>query len=183
MQLLLLPGNSFHNKEWIEAIKAVLEDNFDLVKIQYYHHWETGKGMIDFDFELEELVKTAEDLKDYLIFGKSAGVLLALRAIYEKKIVPRKCIFVGSAVWWGKGLGLPLDLWLKNLTVPALFIQKSYDPAIPFKELEKLLKVLKLKNFQLAEVPGNDHVYRELHQLKSIVLPFLNITSEYAEQA
>ena len=48
MNLLLIGGINFSNKEWVESIEKLVKPNFDLTLIQYYKHWETGEKMMDF---------------------------------------------------------------------------------------------------------------------------------------
>lgn len=42
MQLILLAGNSAHNKEWIESVEEEVKDLFDKTYVQYYSHWKDG---------------------------------------------------------------------------------------------------------------------------------------------
>lgn len=43
MNIILLPGNSPLNKEWIEKVGIIFKKLFDKVEIQYYKHWGLEK--------------------------------------------------------------------------------------------------------------------------------------------
>lgn len=172
MNLILVPGNHKFNKQWIESVKDCFNDIFDVIKIQYYKHWETGQNMIDLEHELQVLVNTTKQLDNYIIFAKSAGIIFALKGIYEKNIRPDKCIFLGTPIQWAKHYNFNIDLWLENYSVPSLFIQKTNDPAMLFKNLERYLEQRKVKNHEIIEIPGNTHDYEDLEKIKILVKRF-----------
>src|SRR4030042_3643236 len=99
MNLILLPGNDAKNREWIDGVADAVKDKYDRRIVQYYDHWENG-GSFNFEAELQKLIVNVGKLREgtgYAVFGKSAGVVLALGAIDRSAIAPKKCIFVGSA--------------------------------------------------------------------------------------
>lgn len=169
MELVLLSGNSKKTEEWIKEVEKTLGSLFDSSHVQYYEHWKTGGETIDFDLELERLADYLKDKKEYVIFAKSAGVLLALRGIFERKIFPLKCMFAGVPVQWSKTIEAPLEKWIKNYNIPSYFIQKSHDPAIGAKDLDVFLKNNSVKNYKLIEIPGDDHHYGNLDELKKFM--------------
>lgn len=173
MDLVLLPGNSILNKEWIEDVKVALEPNFKTSYILYYDHWKTSDELIDLDRELGELVKITKGLDNYIIFAKSAGCLLTLKGVYQGQIYPEKCIFTGTAILWGQEHGFDGEKWLKEYSIPTLFIQKTNDPVIAASDLYKLLKELDIPNYQFQEISGNDHNYENIPQLKEFITEFI----------
>ena len=88
MRLILLAGNSIHNKQWIEEVEAELRDLFESTYIHIYEHWKNGGSLINIDLELKEIVKEirrANDVDgedDYIVFGKSAGAILTIKGVY-----------------------------------------------------------------------------------------------------
>lgn len=137
MKLFLLGGNSKSNKDWIREVHANLKTHYDEAEILYYDHWEMeDNDEIDLDLEMAKLVELVKDCDEYMIFAKSAGTLVTLKAIHQKKLNPRKIIFVGLPVNWGKEKGYEFEEWLKSLTHPATFIQKKSDPQMSFMELK-----------------------------------------------
>jgi hypothetical protein len=174
MNAIFLPGNSPINKEWIEDLEKSLKPLLGSTLIQYYEHWKTGDSIMDFEYEYAKLVKECEGLGKFAVVGKSAGALLAAKAIYDHKIFPSKCVFIGTAIMWGRANSYDVDLWFDNLTVPSLFIQQTDDPAMPFSELEIFLRDSGVTSYNLKEVPGNDHAYLDLETINKYVSDFLN---------
>lgn len=174
MQLVLLAGKSKRNKEWIEDVEKNVKDMFDSTYIQYYEHWKNEEEkLMDFDLELSRLQSEVQEKDGYVVFAKSAGALLALRAISEGAIKPLKCVFCGAAVNWGLSKGLPIDVWLESLSMPVLFIQKTEDPAISFEELRELLRAKGVVDFTMVEQEGDDHHYGDLELLRKEITEFL----------
>lgn len=172
MNLILLPGNNKSNKEWIQKIEVELKDLFDSTLIQYYDHWKDNKPIIDLDLELNELVKNNNAVD--VVFAKSAGILLALKAIKNHLIKPKKCIFVGFPINWARINNFDIDIWLENYQIPTMFIQNSEDPAFSFKDLREFLYKKALKNYDIVELPGNSHDYNDISKLRKLIVTFLN---------
>ncbi len=176
MNLILLPGNDKSNKAWIDSIDTVFSPSFKQTAIHYYDHWwSSDAGEIDLEVELDKLAATVEQFDTYVVFAKSAGVLLALYGIYEGVLDPEVCIFVGSAVNWGYERGYDLDNWLINYSVPTLFIQKSQDPAISAPDLKNLLMDKNVQRYSLQEIEGNDHYYDDIDQLRQLMEGFVDL--------
>lgn len=173
MNLFLLPGNSASNKKWIEDVQKKLTDLFENQEILYYDHWQNLRPVIDIKKESEKLEEMTSGAKNYAVFAKSAGCLLALKAISEKKIKPKKCIFLGLPVSWGKLYGFDVDKWINNMRIKTLFIQKTTDPAMHFLKLQNYLNSSNIKNYQLKEIAGNTHDYLELDVIKDLVKNFI----------
>ena len=163
------------NKSWIEDVEEVLRNLFDHTHIHHYKHWATGEELIDMDFELAKLVQDLPTNKKYMVFAKSAGTLLTLRAIKENKIHPTKCVFTGTAVNWGNEHDYPVNQWLQNYSVPTLFMQKEQDPVIAYDDLTKLLEQLNVQNYQTYKVKGSDHHYENLGEIKQQTQTFCSI--------
>src|SRR3989344_705008 len=173
MKLFLLPGNSASNESWIERVKSELNDVFEDLQIQYYAHWKRNDvKVVDLDAELENLLAETSRVPAYCIFAKSAGALLALRGIYEAKVKPAKCIFVGLPVLWARQNGFDIDRWIKNYSIQSLFIQQSGDPAFSFSQLKDYLANNNVRNYKLVQVMGKDHDYQNINELKKHIVPF-----------
>ncbi|MBI4157758.1 hypothetical protein HY502_02830 [Candidatus Woesebacteria bacterium] len=168
MILLLLGGTHVSNKRWIERVSTSFQDKPYSNQILYYDHWQSGNETIDFQKELNKLLKLTANLKNYLIFAKSVGVLLVLKAVYQGKLDPKRCVFVGTPVFWAHDRGYDVDKWLRGFSVPTLFIQESQDPFIEATGLKKKLKGLNVKNYQFEEVPGNTHNYSHIAKIRKL---------------
>lgn len=169
MELVLLPGNSAHNKSWIEDVEKNLGPLFDSTSIQSYRHWADGSEIIDLEYELEQLTHCLKKGKEMVIFGKSVGVALALKGIAEHKIFPKACLFTGCPVYWCDEMKMPLRDWLVEYAIPSYFVQKTKDPAIFAEDLGILLKKSGAKNYQLIEIEGENHHYQNLPELKALM--------------
>lgn len=175
MELILLPGNSPINKEWTEDVEKKLNElfEFDSTFLLEYLHWESGEELISIDKELERLVEHTKSKENYAIFAKSAGTLLTLKGIYSQVLHPQFCIFVGTAVDWGRSNKFDIDTWIKNYKTPTLFIQKSQDPSFSYEKLKSLIEVAAVQNYKLVEIPGDTHHYEDLVLLKNETEAFI----------
>lgn len=173
MNLILLGGNHKSNKEWTKKVEKSLKHMFESTHVQAYEHWDEKAGTMDINQELEKLEKTAKDLDELVIFGKSAGAILALKGMYKRVISPVKCIFVGTAIYWGRACGFDVDIWLENYEVPTLFIQKKEDPAIFHKDLNELLLQKGVKNYKTIKIPGKEHFYEDVNLLRRSIREFI----------
>lgn len=174
-KLLLFAGNSKSNKEWIEEVHANLHDLFDESEILYYSHWDSEVPKdIDLDLEIERLANLANGLEDYIVFAKSAGSLATLKAIHQNKINPKKVFIVGLPVNWGREKGYEFEEWLKSLTHPTTFIQKTSDPQMSFLDLNGFLQQYENLNHELIEVEGDTHHYENVEELRRIIEDKLN---------
>jgi len=171
MKLILLPGSSPRNKEWIEKVRDELGDLFDESLIMYYTHWNSN-GNMDRQLEIENLSKIA-NIEDCVIFAKSAGIGVSLGAIKSKKINPTKCIFVGLPLSWKEKRSDELSPYYMGYKIPTLFIQQEHDPFTNYKELKGFLEKNKLTNYEIKEVEGNNHHYSNIKELKYYIKDFL----------
>jgi hypothetical protein len=172
MKLFILPGNSPQNKEWAEKLKEGLAEKVNEIYIQYYDHWQTGEEIINLERELEKLIKEI-NTQEYLLLGKSAGVLVILKGIFENKIKPKACIFLGTPIFWARALNFSIDEYLKNFQTHALFIQQSEDPAISANDFQDLLVNLKVRNYKFITIPGSDHSYDDFSLISYHIFQFL----------
>ena len=168
MKLYILPGNSPKNRNWEEKLKKNLEGKINEIYLQYYDHWQTVEKIIDLDRELEKLLGEI-NVPEYLLLGKSAGVLVILKGIFENKLNSKGCIFLGTPVLWTKANKFSIDEYLTNFQTPTIFIHQSEDPAISAKDLKEILLNLKVKNYELIVISGNDHFYDAF----SLIIPHI----------
>ncbi len=173
MRIVLLGGNSPTNISWLEGIEAELKKEYGDVFSHRYIHWDTNAPLINLDKELENLQKELKNAEQYVIVAKSAGALLTLKGVRERKLAPAACVFMGTAILWGREKGFDVDVWLKGYSVPTLFVHKSGDPAIAPSALEVLLKESGSQNYKLHVITGNEHEYSEYQTLTQVIHSFL----------
>jgi len=172
MHIIYLAGNSLNNKTWIEEVKSKF-DSFSDGEILYYDHWQTGDKWINLQKESDKLAELVKGKKDYFVFAKSIGSVLALKNIFEGKLNPKKMVICGLPYRAGKEEFKEIDECLKTLKVPTIFIQNESDPVYSFAELEKTLNENKPADYQLIKNPGNNtHDYEDFEQLVDIAKKF-----------
>lgn len=174
MNLLLLPGNSAQNEEWTIEVEQALSPIFSSTELQKYEHWDTGEKIIDIDKELERITSLVSEWKEYAVFAKSAGTLLATKGVLKKKIQPERCIFIGVPIHWARENNFDADTWFGNYSIPTLFIQKSHDPFFSFNELKEFLTEKRVTNHTLREVEGDSHHYEDINLLKTEIEKFVS---------
>lgn len=160
MNLLLLGGVSPENKEWVYEVEAALAPLFEKTVVHEYAHWTSAISHMDFNHELRAVRGKAREMGKYVIFAKSAGVVLSLKGIHERVFDPESCLFVGTPLGFVEQHGHEMDVWLKSLRVPTLFAQKSHDPAGAYQEVERFLhQHMPSRRYKTVELPGNTHHY------------------------
>ncbi len=161
MRLIILPGNSSHNKEWLEAASAAFYERFPRQHLQYYQHWQTEEQMTDMNKELDRLVKAGGSTEGDLILAKSVGTMLTLSGAYQGLLIPCSVVLLGLPIGFVKERGWDPTPWLQQFHQKATIIQKEYDPITSHQEVEEELEKLGRNNFELIKIPGNDHDYGE----------------------
>lgn len=168
MKAIILPGNNSENRDWLPLVAEVLRrKNFEPIELAY-EHWQTGGELIDFEKETKRLAAIAKDIGPFIVIGKSAGVMLCLKAVAESLIKPERAIFFGCPITWARHLKLPFDEWLEKWATPTLFVQQSNDLAGSATEVFAYLKTKVNSQCSFREIPGNDHWYGEAELLSVI---------------
>jgi alpha/beta superfamily hydrolase len=178
-KLILLAGNSAGNKNWIEEVGETMAGDFKEVYVQHYDHWETDEGMIDLELEKSKLRKSTEDCSNCVVFGKSAGVILALQALESGIIDPYAMFFVGFPYHFAERIGADPDRLLKNVDIPVRIVQKETDPAINAEDLRQILDKIDNDNIEFERIPGDNHHYGDIDFLRNTIL---NIRDTIDEQ-
>jgi len=175
MHLVIIPGNSKqYNEEWLYTSQKHFKDLFESVTTHYYKHWKEGTEDIDIEHEVNALAKKVSKLAgDYVIYAKSAGTVVTIKAVVDGKVAPSKCIFVGSPFGWAKKEDQRFDKYFTNYDVDTLFIQQTDDPFFAHKDLEEFLDKSNVKDYRLVEVDGNNHAYDNYSKIKTMLKDFL----------
>ncbi len=179
MNLILLGGNNIGNKKWIHGMENLFKPYFATHTLNY-KHWETGDEWVNPDREMKRLAEISEKMGDYIIFSRSAGTMITLMGISKGLINPNRCIFVGISIKWSEYFDPDYDKWLKNFTTPSLIIQKSKDPAISTEKLQSFLAEKNFANYKLKELPGEDHYYGNIEELRDLTIDFCKPKSKHS---
>ncbi len=140
----------------------------------FYEHWETGGNFLDFENEVKRFSQNLANNPDFSVFAKSAGTLVTLKSIYAENIKPKKCVFVGTPVYWANDNQIDFKNWLKGFSIPTLFIQHTNDPTISSKDLRAMLEENRAANYEFVELPGDSHDYPEIEKLSELTSNFIN---------
>lgn len=173
MRLILLGGNGYVNKMWIEDVEKKIASLFDSTVVLNYDHWQNNQPMIDLDKEKEKLTKIIGDSKDTVIFAKSAGILVTLKAVCEDKIKPVKLIFVGVPLKWAKDNGFGMQKWIKKLSTSTLIIQNENDPFCSLENLNEFLLKNEVNSVEVRQLPGDTHDYKDIDGLYNLISNFI----------
>jgi len=178
MEVISLAGNHISSKDWLEKCKVELKEVLPNNKLHYYKHWKENQPVIDFDYEIQQVKKEVEELtksnKKLIIFAKSVGAVLAMKMIKDNMIKPEKCIFLGIPLSWALKNNFDINEWIKDYSVPTLFIQNNKDPFCSYQELNNYLKEKNVQNFTLIESQGENHDYEDYNLIKENISCHLN---------
>jgi pimeloyl-ACP methyl ester carboxylesterase len=169
VNLIILPGNNWHNQEWTEEVERMVSDDFEKTWMQKYDSWMSHEAVLDLDKESRKLIDKGQEFGQYCVFAKSAGALLCMKVVKEGRFHPSKCMFVGASIKWGLEQGWPVNDWVKDFNVPTLFLHKKDDPIMGFEELRIALEKGNVTNCKLIEIPGNSHHYERVFELKRML--------------
>lgn len=176
MRLILLPGLEKLNETWTQEVRKGFNSDFESISV--VNHITDMSGIIneeDLDLEVNNLSKLVNGYKDNcVIFAKTTGILVALKAIALGKIRPRKCTFLQIPIMRARINNLHIDDWLYRYDVETLFIQRRDDSEFYFNDMSNYLKTQKIENFQLAEVETLDFDLQEIQKYKNFVLEYLS---------
>ena len=163
MKILNLPGINPITEQWMKNLSNILDLGQTTAKVQKYQCWNIpGSG-----FDLEVEIGKAEKEHADVIIAKSIGTVLALNGYQRGLFTARRYIFIGTPIRGLKDREKNILRVLVTGAIPVLFIQQSDDRAGNIHELRKL--VVATASVTVMEIPGDDHMYSDIHQLKSII--------------
>lgn len=174
MNAVILPGNSLPHRQWASDLQIAVRDLFDAVNVHEYKHWTTGEEFIDLDHEAAVLPQTVQGLEPYVVFAKSAGVMLCLRSVHERSSAPSAGIFMGTPLFWAQQRGWDYDPWFKSSSLKSLFIHNDLDPVTHADAVKQYLKKCGMRNYQLVIWKGDNHNYDDWPTIVHLTDVFLN---------
>lgn len=170
LTLVVLPGNSSKNREWMFAAQAAFRPIFKQVIMDEYDHWSNSKETIDLNIEAAKLSAIVDSVEQPVeIFAKSAGTILVLYAIHNKIIDPKKilkCVFVGFPLLWAKENGFDIDTWCEEYEILTTLIQNDHDPVTSSNEIEDAQSQGQFRTLELVIQKGDDHMYGNFDDFK-----------------
>jgi hypothetical protein len=160
MNILLLPGASVRNKEWIEELSKAYEPFYDEVRVLHYLHWNNKDLEFDLELEIHRLAKKVEGFIPYVVFAKSAGSVLACAAMANGILKPNMCLFAGLPLVMIQNHNLPLDKWLAESKCNVTFIQNENDPLGLYEDVRYFVNKLSLNSTHVYKLLGDTHDYK-----------------------
>jgi hypothetical protein len=161
MKILGLPGVNPATKNWLQALLTALGEDGPDATILEYRHWSE-----DSDADIGHETSRLENLTVDLVIAKSFGTAVATQAFDTSGFRPGQAVFIGCPL---KRHGADDYALLRRFveSVPTLFIQQSADFAGSYRELHDI--VGGLGNATTREVPGDDHVYGDIEELRGLI--------------
>ncbi len=171
MKIIIVPGNSFKNKEWARKLEKFLrlKKKHDVLSVEY-SHWSSKENVINIEEEAVRLGNLLSPSEEYLVVAKSAGILVSLRAFLSGKINPKSFVFLGLPLRWAIEKEINMELMFHKFSTSALLIQNDKDPIASASEVHKFLKKLKPpKDVRLIEISGDTHDYDDFKFISSFI--------------
>lgn len=175
MDILLLPGNGRDsNKQWIQDVSNAVSESglFKNVRTIRYKHWQLpgDAEMEDVDYELAKVRQAVDDTtlvgSEYVVFAKSAGSTLYLRALREGARRPLAAVLVGIpmisahnptyAPVLGEG-GFPAVL--RGYSIPTIIIQNETERFRRPEDLRASLAAWGVASCEVATGTDPVHTY------------------------
>lgn len=167
MNLLLLPGGSKRNKEWLQKVERNVQPAFERTHRHNYAHWENDESEIDLEHEMKRLAEPVKSFMPYVVFAKSAGTILTCKAAAQGILRPNACMFVGFPLAMITSHHIPADEWLQATDFPITVLQHTADPLGSFRDVKRYFADTGRNGVALHELPGNKHDYDEFQTFKS----------------
>lgn len=168
MNILFLGGNSGRHKAWIHTMSEELAGPFREVIEHDYKHWDTGESFTDINYEIAEIAQKVQGLEPFVVFAKSIGTVVAMRAMAEGLINPSSCVFLGVPLNVIKEMNVPFAEWLKETNTPIYFVQNEYDPLGSAEELRMFLPE-NINASKVVVLPGNTHDYTDTQNMSAVL--------------
>lgn len=169
MNILLLAGNSEKNQEWIHGIALNVSDLFDNTKSHQYAHWSTSEESMDIEYESQRVSSELQQWKraEYVVFAKSAGCIVALKAIMAIGQHPAGCVFTGLPMRMIEKVQYPVRSWLQSASFPITIIQNEHDPLGSFEEVSDYIQKHNNPLIHILKSDGNTHDYTNIRLIRS----------------
>lgn len=145
-----------------------LQEPFETVVVQDYKHWQTGEKWIDIDYEVEQVADKISGLEPYVVFAKSIGTILTLKAMYEDKLQPHACLFLGTPLNAATDMDLPVKEWFASTNVPIYFMHNQDDPYGSAQELSNILPA-NIDQTKITVLRGDTHDYNDVEVMRELL--------------
>lgn len=169
--MIILGGNSKKNIAWIEAIKQEYNNDYNAYGV-FYNSWNEEEKDINIEEELAKLSIYNNNHNNYIVIAKSMGAIITLLATTGKIIKPKTIILLGIPLKYISDKNYDLINLFNNAKTKSklLVIQQINDYQC---SLNKLIKEIP-NDIPLLAIPGNDHTYNDIKNIKKIIDTIIN---------
>ncbi len=149
----------------MSGLLSVIDLGQSRVTLQRYGFWEQTTDSPDPDVTPEAEIAARSGAE--LVIAKSIGTLITLIANERFGFKPAKCVFIGTPLrrYEAENRVSLLERFATN--TPILFIQQTNDFNGRFSALKAVVE--KYKHCAVVEVPGSDHRYTDVKELKRCI--------------
>lgn len=169
-RVLILPGYSQKNRQWMEDTQRFLNSKGFEALIHPWKHWEGGEFKSD-----DELTAIASECGESMlsVIAKSVGTRIAAEIVSKKILRVEKLILCGIPYHWQPDTGEPIPEHYRQAlerfpSEELLCIQNDQDPYAPFESVEKLLKSIN-KNITVVSKESDTHEYPYFEDFSSFL--------------
>lgn len=117
-------------------------------------------------------VRAAASSGAELVVAKSIGTQVAMLACRDHGLAPGGCVFLATPLRRLEALGLVPLLEAHCAAMDTLFVQQTADYNGAYADLAMI--VARYPRCQIAEVPGDDHLYEDIGLIAPIVRAWLD---------
>jgi len=168
-KIFYLGGRSKKNMNWIENVAKTFSIFFPKFEIIYYDSWIDESKNIDLDVETNKLSKFLEKENQFIIFAKSLGTIISLKALENINQKPIFCIFLGVPLNLLNEMNINSKYYFKNIDFKTVVVQDSEDPFASYEEMSNFLKEINNQNIRLLKENGEGHEYLNFENYKDII--------------
>jgi len=165
MKILGLPGINPATEQWMKKLLSTIDLNQTEIAIQQYQCWTHPGSKLNFEKEASIAAKSKPDI----VIAKSIGTRVLLCASTNGLISANTCVLIGIPIQGYSDSEISVLNKLCALE-STLIIQQKDDPVGSFSMLAS--KILDTSLCKMAIVPGSDHLYSDIDELKVIIEPW-----------
>jgi alpha/beta superfamily hydrolase len=174
VNILLLPGNSKSNKDWIDKLAEDFGKHFEEIKVFHWDHWNKWERTGNWKQETENAIEAVKDWENYIVLSKSFGDLVALALAQKAENKPSKMYLLGFPVKFAENLSFPTKSMLADCPSELVFIQKDRDPACGYDDLVEYLKQFDVPKYETLKYhvdgePDDTHHYGSSERLLGLI--------------
>ncbi len=165
MKILGLPGINPVTEQWMKKLLSAIDLNQTEAVVQQYQCWTHPGSKLNFERE----AGIAATFKPDIVIAKSIGTRVLLYAFSKGLITANTFVLIGIPIQGYSNSEISVLNKLCALE-STLIIQQRDDPVGSYAMLTSTIPDISL--CKMAKVPGSDHLYSDIEELKLIIEPW-----------